>query len=220
MSWELGLIANGVIAVAYLAIASAIMRPLLETKQFRSNPLGVATAAIFYTCAVHHGSHAIHLAGPTLGFEVHEGNALRVAFNWHQVLVDVISAAVGVYYWSLRHAYAPLVRGAKLFEDVRERQRQALEINDTIVQGLSVAHMALMLDDAELSREALEHTLEKARGIISDLLGDVDLRGGGSGRTIVEGDLVRSRPAVVMETAKGERQGATAQRPASGAIGS
>jgi hypothetical protein len=220
MSWELGLIANGVIAIAYLAIASAIMGPLLETKQLRSNPLGVATAAIFYTCAVHHGSHALHLLGPTLGFEVHEGEALRVAFNWHQVGVDVVSAAVGVYYWSLRHAYAPLVRGAKLFEDVRERQRQALEINDNIVQGLSVAHMALMLDDARLSREALEHTLDKARGIISDLLGEVDFRGSGSGQAIGEGDLVRSRPAVVMETLRGEKQRATVQRPSSGSSGS
>ncbi len=36
-----------------------------------------------------------------------------------------------------------VLRGAQLFEDMKVRERQALEINDNIVQGLSVAKYAL-----------------------------------------------------------------------------
>jgi hypothetical protein len=54
MWWMLGSAANLVIAVAYLAISWAILGPLLRTGQVRANRLGTATAAIFFTCAVHH----------------------------------------------------------------------------------------------------------------------------------------------------------------------
>ena len=50
---------------------------------------------------------------------------------------------VALYYLSLRGSYASVLRGAQLFEDMKVRERQALEINDNIVQGLSVAKYAL-----------------------------------------------------------------------------
>src|SRR5262245_54896988 len=110
--WQVGAAANFVVAVAYLLIAGAILTPLIRTKQVRSNQLGTATAAIFFTCAVHHGSHSVHMLLPTFGIEEREGLALRVAFNWHVVAWDLVTAVVGVYYWTLRRTYGALMKGA------------------------------------------------------------------------------------------------------------
>jgi hypothetical protein len=177
--WQVGAAANAMVALAYVAISFAILRPLLRERQLRSNPLGTATAAIFLTCAVHHGGHSIHAVLPVFGIDVREGQAMRTTLGWHTVPWDVLTAAVGVYYWTLRRTYGPLMRGAQLFEDLKDRQRRALEINDNIVQGLYVAQTALALDQRELSEEALRTTLDAARAIISELLGqagtDVEL---------------------------------------------
>jgi signal transduction histidine kinase len=122
-----------------------------------------------------------------------EGLALRAAWDWPIVAFDIIAAAVAVYYWTLRSTErSPLMRGPKLFEDFKEKQRQALEINDNIVQGLTVAQMALDLEEREESREALERTLVSARKIVTDLLGDVQAHGEPSA-------LVRRTPAHVRE---------------------
>lgn len=193
MAWQIAAIANLVVGVAYLAVSLAIIRPLVQTDQVRSNRLGTATAAIFFTGAVHHGMQGVHMYLPVFFEGVHSGHALREAFGWNQAGWDIVTAGVGVYYWTLRRHYAPLMRGAKLFEDMKERQRQALEINDDIVQGLTVAQMALTLDEKEYSRQALESTLASARQIISSLLGDSD----DPETRLGAGDLVRSRPAAI-----------------------
>lgn len=84
------------------------------------------------------------------------------------------------------------MRGASLFEDLKEKQRQALEINDNIVQGQVVAETALAFDQQDLSKEALAATLVSARQIISDLIGEAD-----SETRLGPGDLRRSKAAVV-----------------------
>jgi hypothetical protein len=68
------------------------------------------------------------------------------------------------------------------------RQHQALEINDNVVQGLSIAKYALDAGDEVKAYEAVTQTLVSARGIISDLLGGADRRLG-------PGDLVRGEAA-------------------------
>ena len=196
-SWVIGAVANGVVASAYLAIASTIFWNLKQSGQLSQNRLGLATAMIFLTCASHHGSHTIHFLLPSVGLEVDEGLALREGWEWHTATVDIWTAAVGVWYWSLRKTYAPLMRGAKLFEDMKERQRQALEINDNVVQGLTVAHMALASKDENRSMEAMEATLAKSRRIISDLIGEV-----GEEKRLAPGELVRTEPAVVVRDAR------------------
>ena len=50
------------------------------------------------------------------------------------------------------------------------RRRQALEINDNVVQGLAVAKYAFDLGDTDKARKAVEGTLAAARRIITDLL--------------------------------------------------
>jgi hypothetical protein len=185
--WQTGVIANGVVAVAYVLIAGAILLPLLRSAQVRSNPLGAATAAIFFTCAVHHGGHTVHMLLPYVGVEHVQGVAMRTSYDWEMAVWDVVTAAVGVYYWTLRRTYAPLMRGAQLFQDLRQREQQALEINDNVLQGLVVAKLALDLDDKDKARSALESSIQSASRMITDLLGAQEGRPGGG--------LQRSRAA-------------------------
>ena len=122
--WQLTALANAVILAAYLAISFAIGRGLLRSRQWRNNPLGLATAAIFFSCAVHHGSHTVHLLLPYFGLDVHGGMSMRMAFgmDFQAATWDTVTAVLAVWYWTLRGRFPALVRGAALFEDLRLRQ--------------------------------------------------------------------------------------------------
>ena len=188
--WQVTAAANAVILVAYSLIAAAILTALMRTRQVRTNLLGSATAMIFFTCAVHHGSHTFHMLAPYAGLEVHEGLAMREAMGWHAAVWDVFSAAVAVYYWSLRRSYGALLdHGPALFADLKARQRSALEINDNIVQGLALAQYRYESGQPELAHDAVVKTLAAARKMMSDLVDPV------SGLPIEAGDLVRTMPA-------------------------
>ena len=192
--WVVGAAANTVILVAYAAISLTIASGLTRSRQWRSNPLGAATAAIFFTCAVHHGSHPMHQLLPYVGLEAKSGIPMRAAFDdWHVSSWDVVTAAVGVWYWSLRNRFPALVRGSALFEDLKQRQKQALELNDNVVQGLTVAKYALEAGDRRKADDALDVTLARARRIVGELLGEA-----GSESRLAAGDLARERPAEVV----------------------
>ena len=199
MWWVIGAFANLGIAVAYVGISLAIAVPLIRDHQLRANRLGTATAVIFMTCAVHHGGHTVKALIPfldiwqNLGISAATGLYTRLAWDPQAVVWDVVSLLVAIYYFSLRRTYAPLMQGAKLFEDLRERQRQALEINDNIVQGLAQAQLALHLGDRAESEEAIAGTLAAARHIITDLL----RQSGSEGMQFAAGDLRRSVPATL-----------------------
>jgi PAS domain S-box-containing protein len=77
-------------------------------------------------------------------------------------------------------------------ETVELRHRQAMEIHDNIVQGLTVAAMALELGDPTKGADAVESTLEVARGIVSSLLASED-----DGLDLHPGDLRRAAPALL-----------------------
>ncbi|MGY0234237.1 ATP-binding protein [Longispora urticae] len=122
--WVIDAAANLVIMVAYLAISFAIATGLWRSQQWLNNLLGLATAAIFFTCAVHHGSHTVHMVLPSLGLEVESGLAMRAAFghDFHAAAWDIVTAIVAVWYWTLRSRFPALVRGAAVFEDLKLRQ--------------------------------------------------------------------------------------------------
>lgn len=65
-----------------------------------------------------------------------------------------------------------------------ERERQALDIHDNIVQGLAEAQLAFDVGRPEQAREAVERTLAEARRIVTELMGEPG-----------PGDLRRSSPA-------------------------
>jgi hypothetical protein len=198
LSWQVGLFCNAIIAIAYLLIAIAIVVPLARSRQLRTNPLGAATAAIFFSCAVHHGAHSVHMLLPWIGFDDARGQAMQAAWGWPLALWDVVGAIVGVYYWTLRRTYSSLMDGAQLFQDLRLREQQALELNDSVLQGLVVAKMALDLDQPAKAREALATSIDSASRIITDLLGnspfDVDLRRSVAAMTEPDDPSTRTTP--------------------------
>ena len=77
VTWVLSAALNFVIAVCYFAISGLIVRGLVRAGEWRTNRLGLATAGIFYTCAVHHGLHTFHMVEPALGFSSSSGLASR-----------------------------------------------------------------------------------------------------------------------------------------------
>ena len=192
--WQVTAAANGVIMVAYSLIAATILRALVRTGQVRTNLLGSATAGIFFTCAVHHGSHTLHMLAPYAHLDVKEGLAMRAAFGWHAAVWDVLSAAVAVYYWTLRRSYGALLQsGPTLFTDLKANQRSALEINDNIVQGLALAQYRYESGDPEQAHAAVVATLASARRMMSGLVDPTGTRG----MSVEPGDLVRTVPAQV-----------------------
>ena len=191
MLWEVITAANIAIAAAYFAISWIIFRGLRATGQLGSNKLATATALIFFTCAVHHGSHALHMLLPSFGVDDAKGLALRESWHWQTAVWDIFGAAVAFFYLSLRGSYASVLRGAQMFEDFKVRERQALEINDNIVQGLAVARMALDSGDDADTRRAIEDTLRRSQVLISELLGADEVA------AIGPGDLRRREAAGV-----------------------
>lgn len=77
-------------------------------------------------------------------------------------------------------------------ERMRLGKRQALELNDAIVQGLAVAKMFLENDDSERGLAAVTNTLQRAKDIVRELLADINEVEG-----FEDGALVRESPADV-----------------------
>ena len=109
MTWISVAVFNGLIAVCYFVICFVIWRGLHVTDQMWSNRLATATGAIFFTCAVHHGAHTLHLLGPEFGFQVQNGLRMRGVFHWQMAAWDLVGAIVAVYYLTLRRSYAKLL---------------------------------------------------------------------------------------------------------------
>jgi hypothetical protein len=191
MLWQVITAANVAIAIAYFCISWIIFSGLRATQQLGANKLATATSLIFFTCAVHHGSHAVHMVLPSFGIDDPKALALRDSWHWQTAAWDIFGAAVAFFYLSLRGSYASVLRGAQMFEDFKVRERQALEINDNIVQGLAVARMALESGENEETREAIEDTLRRSQTLISDLLSQ------GETEPLGPGDLRRSSAAGV-----------------------
>ena len=88
-------------------------------------------------------------------------------------------------------------------QEERLRRRAALEINDTVVQGLTAALYALEIEDEEAARGYVVRTLDSARKVINDLGVPFE------GDDVEPGDLVRENAASASEPAtvggRGER---------------
>ena len=83
------------------------------------------------------------------------------------------------------------IRLARSFEDSR---RRALELNDSVVQGLAAAKLALEIEDVSYATSLIQRTLVRAQQMVSGLLADA-----AQGEDLMAGDLVRSAPALSPE---------------------
>ncbi|GAA2614625.1 hybrid sensor histidine kinase/response regulator [Paractinoplanes durhamensis] len=125
MPEQLFLLANLVIMVAYAAITIAVMVPVSRAGQLRTNKLAVATALIFFSCAVGHGMHAfLAYRGITQAADTaHLGHALSEGWSWPSAVWDLFTAGVGIYYWTLRRSYGVLLGNGAIFISPGEQRR-------------------------------------------------------------------------------------------------
>jgi GAF domain-containing protein len=73
---------------------------------------------------------------------------------------------------------------------LEESLRRALELNDGVVQGLALAHLALQSGMGDRAQAAVETTLAAAQAIVGELLDGAGARG-----KLRPGDLVRAKAA-------------------------
>jgi GAF domain-containing protein len=81
----------------------------------------------------------------------------------------------------------------------RDRERRALDINDNIVQGLTVAKYAIGQGHVAEGLRAIDDTLRRARQLITDQLTEATAGQGGPR----PGDLVREAPMEELDHSDG-----------------
>jgi len=110
---QLGVLANGLAAVAFAALAGSILVPLVRRRELRRNRLDLAAALVFVSCAA---GHALRLRdglwadGPSGG--------------WVLAASDGLTALVAVTYLRLRRVNGAAEDGGGLYEDARRRQHE------------------------------------------------------------------------------------------------
>ncbi len=129
--------------------------------------------------------------------QILEGKQLE-HYETVRVRKDGSKVEVSVSVSPVHDTHGAVIEAAVIARDISDRRRseeerahaqrkEALDLNDTVVQGLTAAKMALEIGDLERGLHSVTKTLSNANGIVNRLL---DESGG-----IEPGDLVRSEPA-------------------------
>jgi PAS domain S-box-containing protein len=174
------LLSNAIIALCYYTIAVLVGLQLLRARQRGPNPLGLATAGIFFTCALGHSMHvlgfALAAASPPAalasnGFvgwlcdiglinPAHSQSAAETGKALAQLLVDTLTVLPAVGFLALRRRYGLLVEGESVILDYErtlavERDR----VRERTAALASVEERARELAEA---RAAAEHAYQAA----------------------------------------------------------
>lgn len=185
--WVITAGANAIMIAVYATIAYLIIRGLNEGRQWRTNPVAVATGAVFVSCTIGHGLHLAHVLPPLSMLEPLEAEAARAMFgDWRLLAWDVFTAGTAIAFYLLRNRLAVVYDGAALCEDLRERERQAAALNDRVMTGIDRARAQLREGDRDGGLRTLSDTLEESKGVITMLLGTR-----GSRTSLGPGDLQR-----------------------------
>ena len=119
--------------------------------------------------AAHHGIMGTVDAHAVFNHEAAQNNP----WLWAAIHALFILGASAAYITGWRYTELERHRaedyGAKLAETVLF-QREALEINDNIIQGLVAVEAAMDFEDSELARDALDSTITSAREIVHNML--------------------------------------------------
>ncbi|MFC3990921.1 ATP-binding protein [Actinoplanes siamensis] len=154
---QMFLLANLVIMVAYSAITMAIAVPVTRAGQLRTNKLAIATAMIFFSCAVGHGLHAfIALLAAVRPHGGHPGHAPPGDWFWTSAIWDACTAAVAVYYWSLRRSYGMLLgKGAIYVDPWSHRRLDEADAREQAARDVAEAHRITLSTVVEHSDDAI-----------------------------------------------------------------
>ena len=189
---QIFLLGNLVIMVAYAAIMVAIVVPVARAGQLRTNKLATATALIFFSCAVGHGLHAV-LAYRTLVEEsdMREMHMDVSGWSWTSTVWDVLTAAVGVYYWTLRRGYGVLLgRGAIYVDPWGQHRLDEADARERAARDVAEAHRATLAT-------VVEHTDDAVVGLTPD--GIITAWNGGAERLFgYAADEVLGEPATML----------------------
>ncbi|HEX8345326.1 MAG TPA: PAS domain S-box protein [Actinoplanes sp.] len=163
MPEQIYLLGNAVITAAYAAIMVAIVVPVARAGQLRSNKLAMATALIFFSCAVGHGLHAIaSFRVLTHASAVPHDPAAHAGASWSSSLWDLFTAGVGLYYWSLRRGYGVLLgKGAMYIDPGGQRRLDEADARERAARDAAENHRAVLA-------AVVEHTDDAVIGASSD----------------------------------------------------
>jgi two-component system cell cycle sensor histidine kinase/response regulator CckA len=161
---QIFLLGNLVIMVAYAAIMVAIVVPVARAGQLGTNRLATATALIFFSCAVGHGLHAA-IAYQTLIQATHAPAMhmdVAAGWSWTSTVWDVLTATVGVYYWTLRRGYGVLLGEGAIYVDPGGHRRLAeADARERAARDVAEAHRATLAT-------VVEHTDDAVVGLTPD----------------------------------------------------
>lgn len=191
--WMLNVGAQFVVATSYTWIAWVMLKGIIAGRQWQSNPVAVATLAIFTTCAVGHFVHMEHMVLPDLlPFLAGSGASLEaarvahgdpLAISWH-----VLTACSALWYLTLRNRLRIIHGGQALCEDMVQKQNNAIAIHDQVMAGLARARSHLDEGDRGACQAELDQALGASRKVITQLLGRP-----GEVNALGPGDLRRRR---------------------------
>ncbi|MEV4278541.1 PAS domain S-box protein [Actinoplanes xinjiangensis] len=154
---QMFLLANLVITVAYASITRAILVPVYLAGQLRTNKLAVATSMIFFSCAVGHALHAI-MAYQTIirGPSAHHMAGEAAGWSWTSALWDAGTAAIGIYYWTLRRGYGVLLGPGGIYIDPWGQHRlDEAATRERAARDLAEAQRATLATVVEHSDDAI-----------------------------------------------------------------
>ena len=147
------LLGNFVITLAYAAITIAIVVPVVRAGQLGTNRLATTTALIFFSCSMGHGFHALAAARVLAGAgEMSAMPMSSTGWGWPSSVWDVLTAAVGVYYWTLRRGYSALLDNGALYVDPGQ-QRRLEEMAER--ERRAESHRALLAAVVEYSDDSI-----------------------------------------------------------------
>ncbi|MFI1995648.1 PAS domain S-box protein [Actinoplanes sp. NPDC020271] len=204
---QIFLMGNLVIMVAYAAITVAIVVPVARAGQLRTNRLATATAMIFFSCAVGHGLHAV-MAYRTV-IQVPAGHQLHMdasGWRWTSAVWDLLTAAVGLYYWTLRRNYGVLLgKGAIYVDPWGQHRLDEADARERAARDVAEAQRATLAT-------VVEHTDDAVIGVTPE--GIITAWNGGAERLFAyTAEEVLGQPATMLadDTGSDEQAGVLAR---------
>ncbi|HET9731313.1 MAG TPA: hypothetical protein VFP54_01450 [Acidimicrobiales bacterium] len=169
---------NQAAVAALVAMATAAIADLVHANQMS---LAVLVAAPIVTAFLSRSRAVVTIAtlsailALVLPGSLMQQGSVRYVRVLGTIGVDVLSVGAAVLRERLTDARVRL----RMIRERRERdRREALEINDTVLQELVTARSWMAMGKPDRASVAVDRALQGAQGLVEDLLGDVPIQPG------------------------------------------